>query len=377
MEPIWALGFMSGTSLDGIDAAFILSDGLCILDKGPTSFLAYEPEFRQEVRQCFGQPEHNSFVRQVEVKLTRLHAELAHKMIEETSIAPQLIGFHGQTIFHVPPKTLQIGDGELLSELVRVPVVYDFRSNDCLNGGQGAPLVPIYHQALAKSLEKPLAIVNIGGVGNITYMDDSETLIAFDTGPGNALIDDFVLQAYGIPFDKDGAIAARGIADQLLVQSWLKEAFFTKSYPKSLDRNHFSMIKDSLAQMSPADSVATLTLFTASTIALACAQLPKLPKQLVLCGGGAKNQTLQNFLEESLNSTSIITAQSLGWESDFVEAQAFAFLAIRSFYGLPISFPLTTGVKVPLTGGRIIETMHNGSFERLTVPMRSSNPHVL
>lgn len=353
MEPIWALGLMSGTSLDGIDAAFILSDGCRVLEKGPTCFLAYDPEFRHDIRQCLGQPERNSFVRQVEEKLTRLHAKLANKMIEEGPVKPQLIGFHGQTIFHEPPKTLQIGDGELLSELVRVPVVYDFRTNDCVNGGQGAPLVPIYHQALAKDLAKPLAIVNIGGVGNITYMGDSETLIAFDTGPGNALIDDYVLAVYGIPFDENGAIAATGIADQQLVQSWLKDPFFTKPYPKSLDRNHFVKIKDALVQVSPADAVATLTLFTAATIALAVTQLPQPSRQLVLCGGGAKNQTLQQFLEESLSGMNITTAETLGWQSDFVEAQAFAFLAIRSFYDLPLSFPLTTGVKVPLTGGRI------------------------
>lgn len=350
---------MSGTSLDGIDAAFILSDGQQILDKGITCFLPYAPEFRQEIRECFGKAERNLVICRVEEKLTRLHAELANRMINESPVKPQLIGFHGQTIFHAPPKTLQIGDGELLSRLAGIPVVYDFRVNDCLNGGQGAPLVPVYHQALAKTLAKPLAIVNIGGVGNITYMDGCETLIAFDTGPGNALIDDFVLQAYNLPFDEDGAIAVSGVADQQLVKVWLKDPFFTKFYPKSIDRDHFARIKAALAHMTPADAVATLTLFTASTIVLACAQLPKRPGQLILCGGGAKNQTLGKLLEESLNNMNIMTAESLGWQSDFVEAQAFAFLAIRSFYGVPLSFPLTTGVKVPLTGGRMTENYLN------------------
>lgn len=357
MEPVWALGFMSGTSLDGIDAALILSNGRQILAQGPTCFMPYESAFRQEIRQCLGKIEWDSHLRRVEEKLTRLHAEVANRMMAELPTKPHLIGFHGQTIFHAPPKTWQIGNAVLLSELTGVPVIYDFRVNDCLNGGQGAPLVPVYHQALAKDLAKPLAFLNIGGVSNITYVDETDTLIAFDIGPGNALIDDYVFNVYGIPYDEGGAIAVSGTADQHLIKTWLKDPFFTIPYPKSLDRDHFATITKEVKKLPPADAVATLTLFSAVAIALACKQLPRMPRQLIVCGGGAKNQTLRQFLTESLMDVKIVTTEEvLGWSSDFIEAQAFAFLAIRSFYGLPLSFPLTTGVKIPLTGGKMTKS---------------------
>lgn len=353
MEPIWALGFMSGTSLDGIDAAFLLSDGIRIFEKGPTHFLPYSADFRRQLKQCLGQAMRTAFIQDIEHQLTRMHGEVALNMIASSSIKPRLIGFHGQTIFHAPPRTLQIGDGKFLADLTGVTVVGDFRTNDCANGGQGAPLVPIYHQAVAEELPKPMAIVNIGGVGNITFLGRTDQLIAFDTGPGNALIDDYVLKTYGVPFDEDGRIAASGQANVSLIDTWLGDPFFTKPYPKSLDRDHFVGIAASLTHLAPADAVATLTLFTARTIMRACAILPQQLQQLVLCGGGAKNHTLIWFLKQELPEISIVSAQSLGWQGDFIEAEAFAFLAIRSFYGLPLSFPLTTGVKVPLTGGRV------------------------
>lgn len=356
MEPIWALGFMSGTSLDGIDAAFLLSDGTRIMDRGPTRFLPYTAEFRQQLKNCFGQPVRTSLIQESERQLTQLHADLASKMIADSSLKPHLIGFHGQTIFHAPPHTLQIGDGPLLANLTGVNVVYDFRTNDCLNGGQGAPLVPVYHQALTVEMSKPLAVLNIGGVSNITGIGEGSNLIAFDTGPGNALIDDYVFAVYNQPFDASGNIAARGRADKELVNHWLKDPFFQKSYPKSLDRDHFAaVVKPYLFDLSADDAVATLTLFTAESIILACEQLLEKPKQLILCGGGAKNTTLIQWLRQGLPQITVLTADSLGWNGDFIEAEAFAFLAIRHFYALPLSFPLTTGVKVPLTGGKLCE----------------------
>ncbi len=355
MEPIWALGFMSGTSLDGIDAAFLLSDGKHIFEKGPTCFLPYSADFRCQLKQCLGHAIRTPFIHEIESQLTDLHGEMALKMMAFASIIPQLIGFHGQTIFHAPPQTLQIGDGKRLANLTGVKVVSDFRTNDCANGGQGAPLVPIYHQALMQNLPKPIAIVNIGGVGNITFVSENDQLIAFDTGPGNALIDDYVLKTYGVPFDNGGKIAASGQANTTLIETWLTDAFFAKLYPKSLDRDHFAKIATSLTSLSPADAVATLTLLTAKTIVQACALLPQQPQQLILCGGGAKNHSLSQFLRQELPTIEIMNAQNFGWQGDFIEAEAFAFLAIRSFYDLPLSFPLTTGVKIPLTGGRVFD----------------------
>lgn len=351
MEPIWALGFMSGTSLDGIDAAYILSDGTHVFEKGPTYFLPYSASFRQQLKQCFGQSHRNPFIRDIEQQLTKMHGNIANKMIASSSIKPQLIGFHGQTIFHAPPQTLQIGDGNLLAALTNVAVVYDFRTNDCLNGGQGAPLVPIYHQALTQKMTKPVAVLNIGGVGNITGLGKENSLIAFDTGPGNALIDDYVLAAYGVSFDVGGAIAASGKADVQRVAAWMTDPFFNQPFPKSLGRDYFTSLKLSLNHLAPNDAVATLTLFTAQSIILACLSLPEKPQQLVLCGGGAKNLTLAQLIQEGLPGVAVVRADNIGWRGDFIEAEAFAFLAIRHFYDLPLSFPLTTGVKVPLTGG--------------------------
>ncbi len=355
MEPIWALGFMSGTSLDGIDAAFLLSDGRRIFEKGSTCFVPYSADFRGQLKQSLGHASRTPFIQEIESQLTDLHGEMALKMMASASITPQLIGFHGQTIFHAPPQTLQIGDGKRLANLTGVKVVSDFRTNDCANGGQGAPLVPIYHQALSRDLPKPMAIVNIGGVGNITFVGENDQLIAFDTGPGNALIDDYVLKAYGIPFDEGGKIAASGQADKSLIETWLTDGYFTKLYPKSLDRDHFAGMIATLSILNPADAVATLTLLTAKTIVQACALLPQQPQQLILCGGGAKNHTLSQFLRQELPKIKIMSAQNFGWQGDFIEAEAFAFLAIRSFYDLPLSFPLTTGVKIPLTGGRMFD----------------------
>lgn len=350
MEPILALGLMSGTSLDGIDAAFIVTDGIRIFDKGPVGFLRYDLAFRQKLKQCLGIFQRTPPVQEVERELTIKHAELVLDLLKTSGLKPQLIGFHGQTIFHAPPKTLQLGDGNLLAKLTGIDVIYNFREKDCRNGGQGAPLVPVYHRALAQGMTKPIVFVNIGGVANITYVED-EQLIAFDTGPGNALLDDYVYANYGIPFDTDGAIAAIGTPNEKLVQSWLANPFFKIAYPKSLDRDRFRSLTTSLAGIKLADAVATLTFFTAQAIGLACKQLPSKPEQLILCGGGAKNKTLVAYLAKILGSTNVTTTETVGLQGDFIEAEAFAFLAVRSFYDFPISFPLTTGVKLPLTGG--------------------------
>lgn len=353
MEPIWALGFMSGTSLDGIDAAFLLSDGQKISKKGPTFFKPYPEEIRTQVKKVFGQPHRTEDVLKVEEIVTNAHITFAKEILEQAPMTPSLIGFHGQTIFHAPPLTLQIGNGQEFAHAIGIPVIYDFRTNDCNNGGQGAPLVPIYHQALCLDERKPIAVVNIGGVANITYLDGSEILIGFDTGPGNALIDDHILQHYGMAYDKGGEIAATGTSDPFMIEKWLQHPFFEKPFPKALDRDEFKNLTSPISKKSPSEAVATLTYFTAKAIAHACYQLPSLPQKLIVCGGGAKNLTLLKALKEILPETMVLAAESLGWNGDFIEAEAFAFLAIRSFYGLPLSFPLTTGVKIPLTGGKI------------------------
>jgi anhydro-N-acetylmuramic acid kinase len=249
--------------------------------------------------------------------------------------------------------TVQIGDAATLAKAIHIPVMHDFRAADVAAGGQGAPFVPVYHRALAQSLacEGPIVVVNIGGVANITYIDGTDTLIACDTGPGNALIDDHMFRTMHLPFDSAGQFAAQGRPDEQWVARALELPFFSRQPPKSLDRNDFASLK--IGDLAPADGAATLTLFTAAAIARIVALLPKPPKHWVISGGGARNRTMMQMLREQLAPAIVQNAETLGWASDAIEAQAFGFLAARGLKGLPLSYPATTGVPMPMCGGVI------------------------
>jgi anhydro-N-acetylmuramic acid kinase len=266
-----------------------------------------------------------------------------------------IVGFHGQTVLHRPAQklTVQIGDATALAKAIRIPVMHDFRAADVAAGGQGAPLVPVYHRALAQSLARsgPMVVVNIGGVANITYIDGDETLIACDTGPGNALLDDFVFRLTGQRYDGEGRLAAQGDADEAWVAQALRHPFFALPPPKSLDRNAFAAL--AWRDMAPADGAATLTAFTAAAIARIVPHLPKPPRDWIVAGGGARNPTLLAMLRQRLAPAAVEIADTLGWSADAIEAQAFGFLAARGLNGLPLSYPTTTGVPVPMTGGLI------------------------
>jgi anhydro-N-acetylmuramic acid kinase len=266
-----------------------------------------------------------------------------------------IVGFHGQTVLHRPEKrlTVQIGDAAALAKAIHIPVVHDFRAADVAAGGQGAPFVPVYHRALAQSLsrEGPVVVANIGGVSNITYIDGQDTLIACDTGPGNALLDDFMFQTTGQGFDIEGRMAAQGTVDEAWVARALELPFFAAPPPKSLDRNDFARLK--LGTVAPADGAATLTAFTAAAMARIVPLLPKEPKSWIICGGGARNLTMMRMLREQLAPCVVEAADALGWSGDAIEAQAFGFLAARGLKGLPLSYPATTGVPMPMTGGLI------------------------
>ena len=249
---------------------------------------------------------------------------------------------------------MQIGDAAALAKAIHIPVMHDFRAADVAAGGQGAPFVPVYHRALAQSLERegPIAVLNIGGVSNITYIDGTDTLIACDTGPGNALIDDHMFRTMNQRFDKDGEFAAKGRVDQAWVVARTGDAVLQpEPPPKSLDRNDFAALK--LADKMPADGAATLTAFTAAAIARIVPLLPKWPNSWIVCGGGARNRTMMQMLRERLAPAIVESAEALGWSSDAIEAQAFGFLAARGLKGLPLSYPATTGVPMPMTGGVI------------------------
>jgi anhydro-N-acetylmuramic acid kinase len=359
------IGLMSGTSLDGVDVALIETDGKQIKAFGPTGYRPYTERERSVLRQALAEaavymPHRDArpgTLAEAERLVTLAHAEAVAAFNAQNHIAAEdidIVGFHGQTVLHRPDRklTVQIGDAKALAKAIHIPVMHDFRAADVEAGGQGAPLVPVYHRALAQSLgrEGPIALVNIGGVSNVTYID-GDTLIACDTGPGNALLDDFMFRLTRQSFDCDGQMAAQGAPDEAWVARALELPFFALPPPKSLDRNDFAGLN--LSEVLPADGAATLTAFTAAAIARIAPLLPKPPKSWIVAGGGARNHTMMRMLRQRLAPATVEAADALGWSSDAIEAQAFGFLAARGMKGLPLSYPATTGVSMPMTGGII------------------------
>jgi len=362
---VLAIGLMSGTSQDGVDVALIDTDGEAIAQFGATACRPYTKAERTLLRRATAAAasltDRNArpdIVAEAEVLVNDAHAEAVQSFLAANALPPQsvaAVGFHGQTLLHRPERglTLQIGDGRNLARRLGIPVVYDFRAADVAAGGQGAPLAPIFHRALARQLgrEPPLAVLNVGGVANVTYIDGDE-LIACDSGPGNALIDDFLRLRTGHPLDTDGRMAAAGVVDEATIAHLLAHPFFALPPPKSLDRNDFhGFVGDVLDGIEIEDGAATLTALTAAAVARIVPHLPRAPKGWIVAGGGARNPTLMRMLAERLAPARLDTAHGVGWSIDSLEAQAFAFLAVRSLRGLPITFPGTTGAPRPLTGG--------------------------
>jgi anhydro-N-acetylmuramic acid kinase len=362
---VLAIGLMSGTSQDGVDVALIDTDGETIGQFGATAFRPYSTAERTLLRKATAaaanlteRTARPGVVAEAEQLVNDAHAEavetfLGANDLKAGSIA--VVGFHGQTLLHRPERklTLQIGDGAALAARLGIAVVYDFRAADVATGGQGAPLAPIYHRALVRRLDlpPPIAVLNVGGVANVTYIDGEE-LIACDTGPGNALLDDFLRLRTGHPLDTDGRAAAAGTVDETLIERLLRHPFFLAPPPKSLDRNDFrKLIGDTLDGIDVADGAAALTALTAAAVARIVAHLPRSPKTWVVAGGGARNPTLMRMLAARLQPARIESAHEVGWSIDSLEAQAFAYLAVRSLRGLPITFPGTTGAPRPLIGG--------------------------
>lgn len=349
-----ALGLMSGTSLDGVDAALAVTDGVAVERLGTALTTDYPPELRSRLRGVLGGV---GEVEAVEHDITRFHAGAVARLLAESGVAAaevDVIGFHGHTIAHRPQErhTWQIGDGALLARLTGIPVVNDFRSADVAAGGQGAPLVPVFHRALAAGIGRPVAVLNLGGVGNVTWIGDDDSLLAFDTGPGNALIDDWALHHTGRPVDEDGTLARSGRADAAAVGRFGAHPFFARTPPKSLDRDDFRHFANGLvAGMDAATGAATLTAFTARAAGLARAHFPKPAARWLVCGGGRHNPALMAALKAEFN-VPVDAVEAVGWDGDALEAQAFAYLAVRSVRGLALTFPETTGGPRPLSGGR-------------------------
>ena len=356
-----AIGLMSGTSLDGIDVALLETDGGMRVTRGPSLMVPYDAISRQQLAEALeharGLTERTARpgrLAAAEQRLTELHAAAVSEFLRAHSVASSsidVIGFHGQTVLHRPEigLTVQLGDGQLLADTTRLPIVFDMRAADVAAGGQGAPLVPIYHFALtANRPERPLAIVNVGGVANVTWIGRDGRLIAFDTGPGTALIDDWMLKRSNQTFDDGGACAARGRVDDDAVHAYLNDPFFAAAAPKSLDRNAFYARR--VVHMGVEDGAATLTAFTASAIAKAREHLPEEPALWIVAGGGRRNKTLMRMLAGRVQNA-VIPSEAAGLDGDSLEAEAWAYLAVRSLRGLPLTFPGTTGVASPLTGG--------------------------
>lgn len=343
--------------MDGIDAALIETDGETIAAFGPARTSPYDETFRAELRGVLGRPADPADPRDAALarELTIRHAALIDRLLADAGLSPgdvTVIGFHGHTVCHRPTQriTCQIGDGALLAAETRIPVVGDFRANDVAQGGEGAPFAPLYHAARARELEKPLAVLNLGGVANVTWIGPDEHLLAFDTGPGNSLIDDWARQTIGRAMDEGGRLARAGRADGRVLARLADDAFFARRPPKSLDRNHFSLsVVDGLA---PSDGAATLARFTAEAVARSRDFFPAPVRRWLVCGGGRKNTALMAALAEILDAP-VASVETVGWRGDHLEAEAFAFLAVRSLRGLALSLPETTGVKSPATGGRI------------------------
>ena len=361
-----ALGLMSGTSRDGIDAAIVRTDGLSVVEHGPSAMASYSEEFRERLSNLISGV---GDALEVEAELTVQHADLVNKLLEENNLNNSkidVIGFHGHTILHAPDehRTHQIGDGALLSKMTGIRVVNDLRSADMAAGGQGAPLAPAYHWALARNIPKPVAVLNLGGVANVTWLGDDRAdsefddlggrlipqIWAFDTGPGNALLDDWAAMHIGARFDRDGGLASAGIVNSSVLEQLLQNPFFSLAPPKSLDRDAFSL--EPLRDLSPEDGAATLVAFTTQAVCEATHFLPSEPLRWLVTGGGRHNTVMMDELAARLGKT-VESVEEAGWDGNVLEAEAFAYLAVRAIKQWPLSWPTTTGVARPCAGGVI------------------------
>ncbi len=365
-ERIWALGAMSGTSLDGVDAAMVETDGETIYGFGENDYRAYSPEEQATLKAALGRWPGEDVAAATQV------VQRAHEEVLRSFEGTALVGFHGQTLAHEPGGrgTHQVGDGAALAHALSLPVVWDFRSADMDLGGEGAPLAPFYHFACAKWLgvDVPLAFLNLGGVGNLTWIDPRKSkpeepgaLLAFDTGPANAPINDLMTARRGEPFDRDGALARQGTVVQGALELFLEDRYFTRMPPKSLDRDEFGDMIGLVRELGDADAVATLTGMSAAAVLRGMEHCPSPPAQLLVTGGGRKNPVLMEMLRVALDCP-VDPVEAVGLDGDMLEAQAFAHLAVRVLRGLPTSCPGTTGVRAAVSGGILSQP---GASERI------------
>ena len=357
-KPIWALGAMSGTSLDGVDAAMLLTDGIGIEAFGDSEYRVYSAEEARVLRAALGRWPGEAGVADAQAVI-----EAAHEALLSRFEGAEIVGFHGQTLAHEPRGrgTHQVGDGAALAEALGLPVVWDFRSADVRLGGEGAPLAPFFHFACAKWIgaERPMAFLNLGGVGNLTWLDprcaapeDPGACLAFDTGPANAPLNDLMMERRGLPFDEDGTLASGGRVVDGALELFLEEGYFLKIPPKSLDRDDFSLMLDLVRELDDADAAATMTAMAAAAVMQGMEHCPSSPERLLVTGGGRKNPVMMGMLRAGLDCP-VEPVEAVGLDGDMLEAQAFAYLAVRVMRGLPTSGPSTTGVRAAVGGGEV------------------------
>lgn len=363
-----AIGLMSGTSMDGIDVALLKTDGLKKVERGAMAFFSYDVSTQNLIKQALDdakaltqRDQRPGCLKKAEDTITRLHSEAVKEFLSSQNLNASdidLIGFHGQTVLHRPDQalTVQLGNGRVLAKESGIDTIHDMRANDMQFGGQGAPLIPVYHQALSEGLneefkrQSPIVFVNIGGISNITYVGDE--LVAFDTGPGNALIDQWVQSQAGIPYDHGGMIAAEGKLNQPMIEAYLSNGYFDKSLPKSLDRNDF--LPPAPSQANVEDGARTLAHISAAAILKAVDHLPNPPGLWIIAGGGRHNPYIMQDLEKLAleQNAKVISAEEASLDGDAMEAECWAYLAVRSATGLPLTYPGTTGCSRPVSGGR-------------------------
>src|SRR5262245_59921477 len=370
VQPLTAIGLMSGTAYHGVDVALVDTDGEGIGRLGPTGHRAYADDERALIRQAIAEAAglgnraaRPGCLTQAEALITAAHAEAVEAFLTKNGLragAIGVVGFHGQTVLHAPERllTIQLGDGRALAARLRIPVVYDFRAADVAAGGQGAPLASVFHRALVRGVARalPVAVINLGGLASLTYVGQND-LVAFDAGPGNARTDAFLPLRTGTAYDDGGKIAATGRVNKDTLARLLSHAYFTRRPPKSLDREAFSTWLDKvggLPGMSAENAAATLTAFTAGTLARAVAMLPRPPASLIVAGGGTRNPIMMRMIAEQLAPARVETAAAVGASANALEAQALAYLAVRNLRGLPLTLPSMTGVATSMNGGVLV-----------------------
>ena len=362
IKNLTALGIAGSTSLDGLGLALMETDGIDIYSQGTTLIVPYEESLLEKIRSVLGKradsPEHAVQIREAELAFSEFAAQTVNEFLQEEGLKPDVLGFAGHTICHRPTEhyTHQIGDGQELANLTGIQTVARFRNADILAGGQGAPFAPVFYQALTAHLEHPLAVIDIGGTSEIVWFGSNGEMTAFVSGPGNAVIDDWTQKHGGMHMDYNGKLAITGKVDDKILSSLMHHKYLALNPPKACDRTIFAEKAEHLEGLSLENGAATATAFVAESIAYSMAlYLPEPPKEVIVCGGGAKNPTLMRFLRQRLPEAEVKTAAAAGWKAEAVDAQEAAFWAVRRLHFLPLSFPSTTGVFEPVIGGEIFE----------------------